>query len=142
MRYAPPGSKLTPGPVTRIKDYGQSNSAPRGTVSVPFLSPPVRMHGGLICVTFCLSVCPSVTGPKFTGPKVTRPKFVICFKINPFNTERVPPGEYVTHGGRYSHQNAGGLTSTSSCIFFGVKIISVSYANHIHFALCLFPPPH
>ncbi len=26
-----------------------------------------------------LSVCPSVTGPKFTGPKDTRPKFEICF---------------------------------------------------------------
>ncbi len=23
----------------------------------PFLSPPVHMHGGLICIAFCLSVC-------------------------------------------------------------------------------------
>ncbi len=23
-----------------------------------FLSTPVRMHGGLICIAFCLSVCP------------------------------------------------------------------------------------
>ncbi len=25
-----------------------------------FLSPPVRMHGGLLCIAFCLSVCLSV----------------------------------------------------------------------------------
>ncbi len=34
-----------------------------------FLSTPVLMHGGLICIAFCLSVrlsvCLSVTGPKF-----------------------------------------------------------------------------
>ncbi len=27
------------------------------------------MHGGLICTAFCLSVCPSVTLPKFNGTK-------------------------------------------------------------------------
>ena len=52
----------------------------------PFLSPPVRMHGGLICITFCLSVwaredaimgcksCNMVTGGVWTdlsGAKVT-----------------------------------------------------------------------
>ena len=41
-----------------------------------FIEPTCGMHNRLICVAFCLSVCPSVTGPKFTGPKVTRPKFI------------------------------------------------------------------
>ncbi len=27
----------------------------------PFLSPPVLMHGGRLCIAFRLSVCPSVT---------------------------------------------------------------------------------
>ncbi len=31
-----------------------------------FLSPPVRMHGGLICIGFCMSV----TGPKFRLEKM------------------------------------------------------------------------
>ncbi len=26
-----------------------------------FLSPPVRMHGGLLCIVFCMYVCLSVT---------------------------------------------------------------------------------
>ncbi len=30
-----------------------------------FLSPPVRMHGGLLCIVFCMYVCMSVTWPKF-----------------------------------------------------------------------------
>ncbi len=37
---------------------------------VLFLSTPVLMHGGLICLAFCLSVCLSgVTGPKFKTRK-------------------------------------------------------------------------
>ncbi len=35
-----------------------------------FLSPPLRMHSGLISIAFCLSVCPSVTGPKVTRPNI------------------------------------------------------------------------
>ncbi len=27
------------------------------TVKIPFLSPPVLLHGGLICLAFCLSTC-------------------------------------------------------------------------------------
>ena len=30
-----------------------------------FLSPPVHMHGGLLCIIFCMYVCLSVTWPKF-----------------------------------------------------------------------------
>ncbi len=30
----------------------------------------------LICIVFCWSVCPSVTGPKFSRQKVTRQKFI------------------------------------------------------------------
>ncbi len=36
-----------------------------------FLSPPVPTHGGLLCIAFCLSICPSV---QVTRTKVTRKK--------------------------------------------------------------------
>ena len=61
-------------------------------VSLNYLSPPVLMHGGLLCIAFCLSVCLSVrlsvcpsvrlsvclsvclsvTRKKFIGPTITR----------------------------------------------------------------------
>ena len=48
-----------------------------------FLSPPVVMHGGLLCIAFCLSVCPSVclllyqkSLDKNTLEKITRKKFI------------------------------------------------------------------
>ncbi len=37
----------------RLKTHGEN-------LQYSFLSPPVLMHGGLLCVAFCLSVCPSV----------------------------------------------------------------------------------
>ncbi len=44
----------------------------QGMFPIDFLSTPVHMHNGLICIVFCLSV----TGPKFTRQKVTRQKFI------------------------------------------------------------------
>ena len=41
------------------------NSRGEGNQNVTFFSTPVLMHGGLICITSCLSVCPVVCHPKF-----------------------------------------------------------------------------
>ncbi len=45
------------GSYDSVKDKNDRSSAK----NVPFLSPPVLMHGGLLCVAFLLSVCLSVT---------------------------------------------------------------------------------
>ncbi len=42
-----------------------------------FFSPPVRMHGGLLCITFCLSVGCDVTKIQ-PGPKVTWQKCLLA----------------------------------------------------------------
>ncbi len=38
-------------------------------IDTPFLSPPVHMHGGLLCMAFQLSVRLCVTGPKIRPEK-------------------------------------------------------------------------
>ncbi len=47
-----------------VKSEPRSPNVKRRKISIErnyyFLSPPVPMHGGLLCVAFCLSVCPSV----------------------------------------------------------------------------------
>ncbi len=53
--------------VVCAQDSEAADLCPHGTRQ--FLSPPVCMHDGLICIVFCLSVCLSVTGPKFTLDK-------------------------------------------------------------------------
>ena len=46
--------------VVNMSSKSSLKDAKLQAVSCQFLSPPVLMHGGLICIAFCLSVCPSV----------------------------------------------------------------------------------
>ncbi len=55
-----------------------------------FLSPPVLMHGGLICVAFCLSVCDwaKTTGQKSTSQEpyeLGSSKSYLCWKHGVFD---------------------------------------------------------
>ncbi len=77
-----------------------------------FLSPPVRMHGGLICITFCMSVC-HLTKIQ-ARQKVTRPKIIAL----PVDRLEINDGKvFCFKGHEEPWELAGGLTSTSSCIF-------------------------
>ena len=59
-------------PWTEIKNQQSFNSFQRR-----FLSPPVRMHGGLLCITFCLWLDQKSDLTEIqTWPKVTRPKVI------------------------------------------------------------------
>ncbi len=49
------------------------------------LRPSVLKHGGLLGVTFCLSVCLSGTGPKVTEPCPTTDIFPISVIFNSVN---------------------------------------------------------
>ena len=91
--------------MTGVKHSGINMIITRQILQEIFLSPPVRMHGGLICIAFCLSV---------TGPKVTRPKIISQqpFNLASWNLVRKPSLNVMSL--------AGGLMSTSSCIFFYV----------------------
>ncbi len=135
-----------------------------------FLSPPVRMHSGLLCIAICLYVCLSVIWPKFRLENksldkksyrrdmaclyVTWPKFRLEKKSLDKRSYRYATKHWnEVHGHLYtcisghlkwatmhyplsvslsldcipmfyvqcllkSIQQAGGLTSTSSCIFY------------------------
>ncbi len=65
----------------------------------PFLSPPVRMHGGLLCIAFCMSVC--LSGCDLTkiqtGPKVTCQKlFIRQFNLFAYDLTKILTGPKVT----------------------------------------------
>ncbi len=47
--------------------------------NIVLLSPPVHMHGGLICITFCLDVCHLT---KIIGPKDIKPTFTITILLS------------------------------------------------------------
>ena len=68
------------------------------------LSPPVRMHGGLLCIAFCMYVCMS-------GCDLT--------KIHQWTDLKFPKERCfdLVKGDQKPLKLAGGLTSTSSCIF-------------------------
>ncbi len=67
-----------------------------------FLSPPVLMYGGLLCIALRLSVC--------TRNKVTRVSVCLSVRLSRSKVTWVNPNVKVII-------LAGGLTSTSSCIF-------------------------
>ncbi len=88
----------------------------------PFLSPPVRRHGGLLWVTFCLSVCHMTK--KQNGPKVVldqksvdkNTQGSICLSLC---SQRHPWGVSVCLSVFVILGNLGvGSMSMSSCIFF------------------------
>ncbi len=62
------------------------------------MSPPVRMHGGLICIAFCMYVCLSVTRHKFIYHQTVAPR-VMKFDLSSIMSLMV------SSKGRWAHFN-------------------------------------
>ncbi len=84
-----------------------------------FLSPPVHMHGGLVCIAFCLSVCLSVC-TELTRKKIHISKSIIARSLKLHHnlwTENAKKGPWYWQVGSHQHQVVSffqGHRSTSS----------------------------
>ncbi len=105
---------------------------------ITFLSTPVHMHGGLLCITFCLSVC--LSGCDLTKiqtrQKVTRQKFISQEPFDIWSPKSLQVATlWVLARCKSLSQSwlVAGLRLNGRCAHFNVKLLHFSYQTWFQF---------